>query len=94
MREIAAALANERVVTLRELLDKAVRVRRLSRFDYLLVGSLGRTECDILSDSSVAYPGVLKDHSVHIAELLSRYVAYVLAREPYLALAYVVKAHQ
>ena len=94
LRKASAVLGYHGVVTLRQTLYEAVRVRRLrSRNDFLVCG-VGLAHYNVVADSSGAQPGFLKDHTVAASQAVSGRIPYICALDCNGAAVDVVESHQ
>ena len=67
-RERDPALADDRVVAVRQRLDELVRLRQLGRVHDLVIGRAGPAEGDVLADARREEERILGDHADLAAE--------------------------
>ena len=90
--EFDAALSDIGIVTIREFHDEVVRIRKLSRFDYLFSGCTGSAVADILDYRACEKIYILLHDTDMISEALELDVTDVRAVDLNGSVRYIVKS--
>ena len=94
LRKAAAVLGDERIVSLRQAANEAVRMACLGSLDHLVVRRVRTAHLDIFADSTRFQPGFLQHHAVAAAQASARDGADILAFHSDGAAAHIIKAHE
>ena len=94
MRELAARFADDRVVAVRQTLDKAVRVAGLGGGDDFLVCRVRFAHGDVLANRSRREPRVLQNHADVFAQIVARQAARLVVVHVDFAGIHIVEAHE